>query len=457
MNSIASLLRGGLRVAGVDKAVAYTVAGRVWAILVGPITILLIARYFTPVQQGYYYTFNSLIAIQVFFELGLSYVVMQVVSHERAKLEFTSAGLLDGDTHAKQRIASILRISIKWYSIIALVSLVILLVAGSIFFSNNQSSELVSWRLPWIALVTFTAINLVISPFLSVLEGCGLIEQVAHTRLWQIGSANLMQWFAILRGLGLFSLVAHSASNAAVAVTWLSTSKRKFFNNLFSVYTSEVKVNWWKEIWPFQWRIALSWIGGYLIYQVFNPILFALSGPIVAGQMGLSLSIVWGLSILAISWVSTKAPLFGMLVAKYQYEELDRIFLRSLIQSITAMILIGIALFTFIIFLNRFNSQWASRALAPFPFGLLIISALGNQVIWSEAYYLRAHKKDPLMWISVSVGLLNVVFAYLLAPNYGALGVALSYSLLTWLVYLPVSTVIFLNKRQKWHHLEMEG
>lgn len=457
MNSLNALLRGGLRVAGVDKAVAYTVASRIWAILAGPITILLIARYFNPVQQGYYYTFNSLIALHVFFELGLSYVVMQVVSHERAKLEFNSSGLLEGEAHAKQRLASLLRLTIKWYGVIAFVSLVVLLVAGYIFFTSNPSSEFVSWRLPWITLVIFTAINLVISPFLSFLEGCGLVEQVANTRLWQISSANLMQWFTMIRGLGLFSLVAHSGSNAFVAATWLSTSKRKFFKNILLSYTTKVKVDWWKEIWPFQWRIALSWLGGYLIYQVFNPILFAISGPIVAGQMGLSLSIVWGLSILAISWVSTKAPRFGMLVANYEFKELDRIFFRSLIQSIIAMILIGIALFTFILILNLFNSQWASRALGPLPFSLLIISAIGNQVIWSEAYYLRAHKKDPLMWISVTVGLLNVVCAYLLAPNYGAFGVALSYSLLTWLVYLPVSSWIFVVKRKRWHHLEVKG
>ena len=41
----------------------------------------------------------------------------------------------------------------------------------------------------------------------------------------------------------------------------------------------------------FQWRIAVSWLCSYFTVQVFIPILFALRGPIEAGQMGMSLSI----------------------------------------------------------------------------------------------------------------------------------------------------------------------
>ena len=44
---------------GIDKAVAYVLAGRGISIVVQPITLYLIAKNFTSVEQGYYYTFGK--------------------------------------------------------------------------------------------------------------------------------------------------------------------------------------------------------------------------------------------------------------------------------------------------------------------------------------------------------------------------------------------------------------
>jgi hypothetical protein len=34
-------------------------------------------------------------------------------------------------------------------------------------------------------------------------------------------------------------------------------------------------IDWWKEVWPFQWRIAISYACGFFIFQLFNPVLFS--------------------------------------------------------------------------------------------------------------------------------------------------------------------------------------
>ena len=62
---------------GVDRPVAYTLVSRGWGLLSGLVTLLLVVRYLTPDEQGYYYTFASLLAMQILFELGMSVVVMQ--------------------------------------------------------------------------------------------------------------------------------------------------------------------------------------------------------------------------------------------------------------------------------------------------------------------------------------------------------------------------------------------
>ena len=54
----------------------------------------MISWYLTAELQGYYYTFTSLIALQVFLELGFSIVVTQFASHEWANLNLDKNGYI---------------------------------------------------------------------------------------------------------------------------------------------------------------------------------------------------------------------------------------------------------------------------------------------------------------------------------------------------------------------------
>ena len=67
-----ALLNDLRRKMGVNRPVFYTLVGRGWSLLSGPITILLLTTFFSPKVQGYYYTFGSVLALQVFLELGFS-------------------------------------------------------------------------------------------------------------------------------------------------------------------------------------------------------------------------------------------------------------------------------------------------------------------------------------------------------------------------------------------------
>jgi hypothetical protein len=51
--------------AGIDRPVFYTATGQIWSLVSGPITILVITHFFSPETQGYFYTFDNIIALQV--------------------------------------------------------------------------------------------------------------------------------------------------------------------------------------------------------------------------------------------------------------------------------------------------------------------------------------------------------------------------------------------------------
>ena len=74
-------------------------------------TLLVIASYFSPELQGYYYTFNSVLTLQVFVTLGLSAVIVQFAAHEWSKLDLGKRGEIVGDSVALSRLMSLGQIS----------------------------------------------------------------------------------------------------------------------------------------------------------------------------------------------------------------------------------------------------------------------------------------------------------------------------------------------------------
>src|ERR1700693_1347299 len=137
-------------VLGIDRAIGFTVLARFWSSAAGLVTVALIARFLSPAEQGYYYTFGSLVALQIVFELGFSYVILQLASHERAELSISIDYEISGAPTAHARLASVIQKSVRWYSVAAMLMAAILLPVGYYFFYlHEHAGQTVSWKLPW--------------------------------------------------------------------------------------------------------------------------------------------------------------------------------------------------------------------------------------------------------------------------------------------------------------------
>jgi O-antigen/teichoic acid export membrane protein len=74
---------------GLDKTIVLNIFSRIIQGTSGLIILYFIARHLSKEEQGYYFTFSSILAIQVFFELGLTGIITQYVAHENAHLKWT--------------------------------------------------------------------------------------------------------------------------------------------------------------------------------------------------------------------------------------------------------------------------------------------------------------------------------------------------------------------------------
>ena len=65
---------------GMDKSIAYSSGANILRAFTGLASIYFISMCLTGEEQGYYYTFGSILAIQVFFELGFTGIITQFAS-----------------------------------------------------------------------------------------------------------------------------------------------------------------------------------------------------------------------------------------------------------------------------------------------------------------------------------------------------------------------------------------
>ena len=59
-----------------NKDLLYTLLNQLWRIISGPLILLFIPLYLTPMEQGYWYTFISIGALGLFADLGFSNIVL---------------------------------------------------------------------------------------------------------------------------------------------------------------------------------------------------------------------------------------------------------------------------------------------------------------------------------------------------------------------------------------------
>jgi hypothetical protein len=425
---------------GVDFHVATTLLMRGWTIIAGGVMVLAIPATLSPQQQGYYFTFASLLGLQVFFELGLNQVLTQITSKEMA-LRTPGAGV-DEDVHLG-RIRSTILMLRKWYTVAAVLFFVSALLAGAVLFQREGSLPAAEWVGPWLGLAAFTAVNLYFSPMLAITEGCGQVGQVARLRLRQSMVGFGCTWIGLYAGIGLWAIPL----NAFVAIIWTSRWLQgkdhvlRMFGDTRQGKKSQ-SIDWRREVFPFQWRIAVSWMSGYLMYQMFTPLVFVHLGAATAGQLGLTIAIFTAIQSMGVSWFNARIPAMTRCISQGKRQELNALFRATFVRA-TGLTLAGcVAVLLAVMAMHGLHLQHASRLTALSTMFAVAVGTVTNTAVYGAATYMRAHGKEPMLPVSVTAAVLTLGAAYF-ASMAGTFETMLSQTVITVLVVAPWTARLF--------------
>ena len=440
----ANMLKGMLA----DPAALYGVATRVAQGAAGLITAAFIVRYFSPAVQGFYYTFATVLALQIFLELGLSGVVSIFAAHEWAKLSLDQSGAIRGDQNALGRLTSLTRYVFRWYFYGGLLLLVLLVFIGLWFFGASQDTEAVSWKYPWLAMCVLAAINFFITPAWALLTGCGQLASLNAYRVLDTAIRYGALWGCMAWGASLWSVAVATVISTIAGFSYLAIRYRQYFKTLLDKATVS-DFNWRRDVAPLQKRYAIGWLGGYFAFSIFTPVMFYFHGAEEAGRLGMTWAVVSGLTGVAGTWLQVQTPKFAMMVARKEFGELDRVAWRTTLIGVLIFVAGSCVGLAALWLLELHRPAIAGRLTPVGPIVVFLVAGLIQQVSMVQSTYLRSFKQEPFLGISLVSGFVIGGGTIVLTPAFGAYGAAASY-LAGMMIALLWGSSIFVRKRRLW-------
>lgn len=425
------------------KASHMVLAQRAWQAAAGVITLALVAHFLSPAEQGYFYTLASIAALHMALDMGLSAVLVQFAAREFVGLSWGRGGKVEGED--RSRFLDLARLSLRWYGLAAVVFL-LAYPAGVVFILGAQGDLAYDWRGPWALLVGATAANFLVLPVLALTEGSGGVTEAYTVRLIQGVLGATTVWTVLATGGGLYAVAMLSLVSAVVACIWLLARRRGMV--LQALRQKVGNFRWNTEIWPLQWRIGASWLAGYALVLMHVPLLFRTQGPVVAGQMGVTMTVANMLSLLALSWVTARIPEMAKSAALKDWSSLDGVYRRAFLAS-CATFAAGAVLF----FLGRLALEWTpcgERFLPLAQTAALLVAMAFYHVAGLFAAYLRAHLREPFLWPSLAAALLTAAIAIPLASRWGSAGVV-AVLVAVNAAFFVVALGLWRHLREKWH------
>lgn len=390
----------------------------------------------------------AVIGLQIFFELGINHVLIQKTSHARASMDTESSKACVVTQDCEGKIEPLIDVAKKWYAIMAILLFIMLSIGGYLFFDQYIIQQSTEWIGIWFVLVFATSINLALSGQLAICEGLGEVDNVSKLRLMQSTIGSVILWGLLFKGLGLWAILAIPTVNVLATGYWLQKRKlsRSFDVKKYKNDNSWAAVGYYyaENIFPLQWRIAISWGSAYFIYNFMTPLVFAMQGPIEAGKIGLALSIINSITTLGMSWIYAKVPQFGVCIAKNRRNELNKIFDQCLLRAfVVTLFIVSLFLLVFKVIDNPIVNTRMPPDVVIF---ILSFAALINLIVHAMSAYIRAHGEEPMLLNSIASAILIGSGVYF-AAMHSIVHVVLIYLAIILLVTLPWCYVIFRRYR----------
>jgi hypothetical protein len=429
-----------------DRAVLVTILSRVLGIVTAPVSLLFTIQYLSEAERGYHFTFFSLLGFSALFDGGVSFSAQQFISREAAHLHLSPENRLEGPAEGVARLSALFRQTCRWYSRAGVAFGVLMLAAGSGFFWVTAKDD-VAWQIPWLLCVATAAVSLVTSPLTSLIAGIGRVESIAASNAARTFASAVALCGLLACGAGLY---AGPLSGVVGFIVWLLAMLGRWLplvRQSVKCGPAAQPVNWGAQVWPMQWRMAVSIACGFFIFRAITPVVFSTCGSIEAGRFGLTQMAIDFAAQVSSSWLAVRTPLMAKLHSLRSAAALDRLFRSTFWISVAGYcgcIAMGMGLLWL---LRPLHPRLADAFLGTMPFALLAVWTLTNQMIAVLAVYCRTAGTEPFMVISIASAVTTLVGSLAFGTMGGMVAIAIWLATHNAIIFVPWAWFIYKQLR----------
>ena len=298
-------------------------------------------------------------------------------------------------------------------------------------------------------LLAFTTVSVALSPKLAILEGAGFREEVFRSRFFQMVIGSFGVWIALGCGLGIWSLVI-AASIQTVMVGYLAyVEKGSFFREFRNAEDPSDDFSWFRNVVPFQWRMAIISVVHFVATQCFPLILLNFHSSIAAGQMGMTLSVTGAIQGLALAWVQTKLAVASDHHAAGEREAAGTIWRTTAVLSTGLIVVALLVFFLSVLCLPLLQGGYESRFISPWHLAIMSMGFVAHHLNAVQAFYILSRRSLPLFGATLVGTLSTAVFVWLGAYFQETDGLVWGYFLSMVFISLPVHSLAYSYYRAK--------
>jgi hypothetical protein len=138
------------------------------------------------------------------------------------------------------------------------------------------------------------------------------------------------------------------------------------------------------------------------------------------------------------------------MASRKEWKAMDDLFKRVTPQAVGMALLGSILAVLLVPHLGEWIPRFAGRVPDWRVLAMLCFATVINQVVFAEAFYLRAHKREPFLVNSIAVGVAMSTGLFCFSFS-TILNIAIMYAAISLFLGLTTGSLIFAYCRSRWH------
>ncbi len=362
-------------------------------------------------EYGLYTLASSFIALFL-LDFGMGAAVTRFISNFRAE-------------NNQKAINAFASLAIKFYiAVCAIIGIIMTIVYFNIdtIYSNLTSSELESFKIVFILTASFVVICFPVNVFNGILNAH---EQYVYSKISDVFNklgTVVVTIIALICGGGLYSLVAiHGIFSLITMVVKLIFVLKKTPVKLFTKEKSDISV---KEIVSFSLWSTIQTLSSQMIFNLIPSVLAMVANTFAITLYGFA-KVIEGYTFNITQAINGLflPKISRTVVGEKNAEKTLPLMIKvgRINQSIISLLIIGIAVLG-----KDFVSLWVGNEYKDLYYCILLLIfpyffSASQQIANTSIIVLNKVKYQAI--INLCVGILNLVFCYFIAPQYGVIGV----------------------------------